>query len=215
MKKLIAMLLALVMVLALTGCSLLEKYLQDPAEAPIEEVTETPTEEVTEPPIEETTETPVADSASVNVLNNIWNLFAEDQKFLAFGGDMNHMVDGAAGIVDITDTNNLEYQLLVPADQAANIDEAAGLFHGMMLNNFTAGVFHATGDAKAFGETMYGAVSTNSWMCGFPEKMVIAVVDGEYVVMAYGLGEVIDNFTTHMTTAYPDAEILYNEEIFA
>jgi len=50
-------------------------------------------------------------------------------------------------------------------------------------------------------------------MCGFPEKMLIAVVGGEYVVVAYGLNDNVNPFETALTEAYPDTVVKYSEAI--
>ncbi len=194
MKKLLAMILALVMVLSLAACGGNNAEPTEPSEAPTTEP------EVTGP------------ESALEILENTWALFGEDEKFPVMGGDSDHIVDGAPGTFDHTNTELLSYQLLVPADQAANIDDAAGLFNAMMLNNFTCGAFHVTGDAAAFAAAMEDAVMNNMWMCGFPEQLVIATV-GEYVVMAYGLGEFITNFQTHLTAAYPDAQVVCDAPI--
>jgi hypothetical protein len=85
----------------------------------------------------------------------------------------------------------------------------------MMSNNFSSGVFRMAKDASAsaFAETMHEAVKNARWMCGMPEKAVVAVVGGEYVVMAFGLKDVIDPFQTKLTEAYPDAQIKYAVDI--
>ena len=95
----------------------------------------------------------------------------------------------------------------------ANVDEAASLVHGMMLNNFTCGVFRVSGDAAAFADAMYGKISTNPWMCGMPEKMIIAIVETEYVIACFGINDAMDPFEAKFQEAYPAAQIAYNEAI--
>ena len=189
MKKMIALILTLVMVLSVAACGSKEP-------APVE----------TEPPVN-------VPGSALEILENIWALYADDEKFPVMGGDMVNMVDGAPGAYGLEDTESLSYQLLVPADQAANIDEAASLFHGMMLNNFTCGAFHVTGDADAFAAAMVNAVKGNQWMCGMPETMLVAVIGGEYVVMAFGINDAMNPFIAKLAEAYPDAVIVSNEAI--
>ena len=180
MKKLIALSLALVMILAMAACG------KKNAEVP---------------------------GSALEILENIWALYGDDEKFPVMGGDAVNMVDGAPGAFGIEDTDMLTYQLLVPADQAGNIDEAASLFHGMMLNNFTCGVFHVTGDADAFADAMVNAVKNNQWMCGMPETMTVSIIGGEYVLMAFGIGDAMTPFTAKLAEAYPDAETVASEPI--
>lgn len=157
----------------------------------------------------------VAPASALEVLETVWALYGDDEKFPTMGGDMNNIVDGAPGAYGLEDTETLGVQLLVPADQVANITEAASLFHGMMLNNFTCGVFKvAEGvEAAAFAETMHGAVANAQWMCGMPEKELIAVVGGAYVLMAFGINDAINPFEAKLLEAYPDAQIVYSQAI--
>ena len=151
---------------------------------------------------------------AVTVLTNIWAKIPEDQKFSVYGGDGNNMVDGAPG--DYTDMEALTAQLVVPEDQKDNITEIASLFHGMMVNNFTCGVFKMaeSADAAAFAQTMNDAVKNNQWMCGFPEELLIATVDGgAYVLVAFGLSDVMGMMKTAITAAYPEAEINFTGNV--
>jgi len=146
------------------------------------------------------------------VLTNIWNQVPEASRFFAMGGDFNNMVDGAPGVYSLED-EGLTTTLLIPAEQIANVDEAASLVHAMNLNNFTAGMFHVTGDVAAFADAMHTAISNNPWMCGMPEKMIIAVIDGEYVLACFGINDAVGPFETALGTAYANAEIKYSEAI--
>jgi len=218
MKKLIALLLALTMVAAMAaGCN--NNATNDtttdttPDTTAAVEDTTAPVEDTTAPVEDTTAPVAAASNDAVAVLSNIWNLFGEDEKFFTFGGDGNNMVDGAPGVY--ADMEALPVQLVVPTELHADIAEIGSLFHGMMVNNFTSGVFKLVegADAAAFADALHEAVANNQWMCGFPEKMMIAVVDGEYVVLAFGLNDVIGNFEAKLMEAYPEAEVKYTEAI--
>ena len=197
MKKLIAMMLVLVMALSMVACN---------GSAP---ETTTAAPETTAPTTEAA---PVAGSA-LEILETTWGQFGEDEKFFAMGGDFNAPVDGAPGAVDVSTMDFLGGTLLVPEAQAANVTEAASLMHAMMANNFTCGAFRVTGDAAAFATAMHDAIANNPWICGMPEKMIIAVVDGNYVVAGFGINDAVTPFETAFTATYPDAEMKYNEAI--
>lgn len=214
MKKIIAMLLALTVVLGLAACG--NDTAKDTTPATTEPVVDTTpaTEEVTEGTeeiIEDTTPAPATNGAT-DVINAIWNAVPEDNKFFAMGGDFNNIADNAAGVYSLEDQEGLTATLLVPADQIANIDEAASLMHAMLANNFTCGAFHVTGDKAAFVEAMHDAVKNNRWMCGMPEKLIIAEI-GEYVLVCFGINDAVTPFETALTTAHADATIKYNEAI--
>ena len=217
MKKIISLILAGVMVLGLAACGTKTPAETDAPEttAPVETIAPETTvpAETTAPEAE--TQAPTASTGAVAVLENIWNLYGEDEQFFAIGGNMENPVDGAPGNYDLAYAENLTYNLLVPADQLANIDEAATMIHAMNANTFTSGVVHLVEgtDAEAFANTMRDAIQGNMWMCGFPETLTIAVVDGEYVLIAFGVNDAMNPFMTHFGEAFAGANILFNEAI--
>lgn len=187
MKKIIAMLLVLVMAMGMVACGGNEAGgNNDKANVP---------------------------ASALEILEKVWGSYGEEEKFFAMGGDYTNPVDNAPGEFSLAEPETVTAMLLVPAEQLANIDAAASLTHAMMQNNFTCGAFHVTGDAAAFADAMKNAISTNPWMCGMPEKMIIAVIGGEYVVAAYGINDTMGTFETKLTAAYPEAEMKYNEAV--
>ena len=202
MKKLIALLMVLTMVAMMAACSTGTNN-------------ETPATDATD--ATETTEAvnvPTVGSA-LEVLETIWNAYGDDEKFAVIGGNIENAVDGAPGNYDLAYAENLTYNLLVPAELIANIDDAASMIHMMNANNFTSGVVHLTEgtDVAAFTEAMHTAISTNPWICGFPEKMIVAVIDGSYVLISFGVNDAMNPFEAHLTEVYANAEIIYNEAL--
>ena len=192
MKKALSVILALVMVLGMCACGA--------SEAP-----------ATESPM------PAGPASALEVLENIWALYADEEKFSVYGGNPKENFEDnvwdAPGTYDLAD-ENMSYNLLIPADQIPNVDDVASMTHGMMANNFNSAVFHLTAgtDAKSFADSMYQAVSGNMWMCGMPERTIVATL-GEYVIMAYGVGDAMVSFENHLVEAYPDADLVYNESL--
>lgn len=224
MKKLVALLLAVMMVMGLfAACS---GNTEETQGTTTEATTEGTTEATTEATTEGTTEGEVAadSNASAEILGNIWNKYADEEKFPVMGGapetyaemieiDENYMMPEAPAAYDMKYAESLTSYLCIPADQLANIDEVGFVQHGMMINNFACGVVHVTSDAQAFADTMRDAIKNNMWMCGQPEKLLIAVIDSEYVLVGYGLDVALAPMATHLTEAYADAQILYNENV--
>lgn len=157
----------------------------------------------------------VADSA--DVLNKVWDTFGEDQKFAAMGGDFANPVDGKAGLFNIADTENLTYMLYIPADNVAMVDEAASLLHMMNANTFTGAAFHLTdaANAQALTDALKSNILSTQWMCGFPDKLLIATVNGEYVVSVFGNAEIMDNFKAKLTEVYGEAAVIVVDENIA
>ena len=196
MKKIIALLLALAMMAAFAGCN---NTKAPETTAPVETTT-TPT---TEP-------APVAASA-LEILETVWGQFGEDEKFFVMGGDFDAIVDGAPG--KVTNKDFMASNLIIPAEQVANITDAAALTHAMNANTFTCAAY-AVADVNAFATAMQSAIQGNQWMCGFPEKLVIAEVGG-YVVVMFGHGDAVNPFQTKLVAAYPTTNVLVDEAIAA
>ena len=219
MNKIVALLLVAVMAISLAACGTTEAA--PTTTAAVETTVDTTPVETTEAvedttPVE-TTEAaaPAAENEASLVLSTIWALYTDDNKFFAMGGDYNTPVDGAPGVVDVTIADFLMGSLIVPEAEVANIAEAASLIHAMNTNTFTCGVFHMTKDtdAKAFATAVRDNVQSARWMCGFPEKLIVAVIGGEYILLAFGVNDAMTPFETKLNTAYPDAAIAYNEAI--
>ena len=201
MKKLFALLLATLMLVAFTACG----------------------NETTEPTNDDTAATtttapaPEAEPAPapLEVLNTVWNNYDEANKFFAMGGDYGTLVENAPGAVDVTNYDNFGGLLVCPAEAAGMIDDAASLVHSMNANTFTGAAYHLAdaSNKDAFVTAMQDAINGNQWMCGFPDKLIIAVVGGEYVLLTFGVNDAINPFETKLAAAYPDAVIAYNEAI--
>jgi len=194
MKKLIAITLAVLMVLSLAACT----------------GNETP---------ETTTNTTAAvvagPESSIEVMNTIWALYTDPETTpFVMGGSVNDegvpAGEGVPGVYDSAKLADLTGILYIPEAEIAGIDDAATAMHAMMANNFTAGAVHCTGDAAAFANTMVDTLKNNQWICGQPEVMTVAIVGGEYVVIAFGVNDLISPFHTNLTTAYAEAQIVFN-----
>lgn len=222
MKKLLVALLLVTMSFALIGCG--KKNEENvPSEDIVSEENTEVSENISEENSEEVSEdtgsedAAVSDNASVDILTNVWNAFAEDEKFPAMGGDYSVMVDGAPGAFDISSAENLAAMLYVPVDLADDIDEGASLFHGMNLNTFTGAALHLTdaSDADAFITALKENILGTQWMCGFPDTLVIFTVNDEYVVYAFGNVDAIATFQAKVAEVYGENAILVAEENLA
>ena len=190
MKKVISMILALTMAFAMTACG----------GNAAQETTGVPAQE--------------APASALEVLETIWADYAEDEKFAVIGGSMAAPVDGAPGSYDITD-ENITYNLLIPADQLANITEAASMIHMMNANTFTGAVYKLAGGVAAadFAAAMQTAIQGNQWMCGFPDQLLISAFGDTYVLVAFGVNDAMGPFTGHFEAVYPGFETLVSEPI--
>lgn len=158
------------------------------------------------------------------ILANTWNEYrtsvSEDLQFPVAGGNVENMVTDEPAKFDTTvefagDTLLASY--CAPEEVVAMTDDIATLMHMMMANNFTAASYHVT-DAANVEKVVSGlkeSTLNNQWMCGMPDKLIIATVGEDYVVSAFGNEQIIDAFKTCMTTVYGDAVVFSAEENIA
>lgn len=154
-------------------------------------------------------------ASPVELLNNVWATYADDEKFMAAGGDeanQNAEGPGAYGLADVEGFNAITH---FPAESMAKIDSAATLMH-MLPNNMTVAAYHVVDgtDMAALADEVKASVMATQWMCGFPEKLVIVIVE-DYMVSYFGEGAIVDTFTGKLTTVYASAEVVVDEAIVA
>lgn len=154
-------------------------------------------------------------SDPVTLLNSVYALFGEEEKFPATGGDFSsgELIEGA-GSFSLAEPDMLDNVTGFPAAEIAGIDSAATLTHMMNQNTFTAGAFHVVSgtDMAALSEAIRANIQNRMWCCGFPEKLIVATVD-DHIISAFGKEFAISAFTTHLTEAYPSAVIVIEEAI--
>lgn len=150
------------------------------------------------------------------LLNTVWDSYADDERFPAMGGDFSeeNMTENGPGNFDISDPEMLDYSMAIPADAAELIDSAALLSHMMNANTFTGFAVHLknASDSTAFTDALHESLANRHWMCGFPQKM-IAISIGDYIVAAFGNGELINNFRDKTTAAFEGSQIVFEEDI--
>ena len=121
----------------------------------------------------------------------------------------------APGNFDVAQAEGLSAMVHIPVEEIGTIDGAATMLHMMNANSFSSGAFHlaAGTDAATFATMMQEAIKNTRWMCGFPEKLLITSIADEYVVVAFGVTDLMDVFTAHLSEAYADAQVLVDEPI--
>lgn len=162
-------------------------------------------------------QTPGGDSTgtetSLQILQKIWEKYDESEKFASFGGNAASPVDNAPGAFDMTNQEELASMLVIDDTQAGKIQDAASLVHMMNANVFTCAAFTlAQGqDVEAFASAQKTALVNNRWICGQPSGYLLVKVDQSHVVMAFGDTAALELFRTNLASAYPNAQILFDE----
>lgn len=155
-------------------------------------------------------------SNSVEILTKAWDLFEEDQKFMAMGGDRENPVENAPGEFNLENAEELgiENMLCFPVTELDKVDDVASLIHGMLSNNFTAGAYHVTdaADTDTVVSSIKDKITNNHWMCGFPEKFVIITVGDNYIISAYGLTEYVDELKNNISETYGESAVVVADE---
>ena len=156
-----------------------------------------------------------APESALQILQNVWDAYGEEEKFAIIGGNFENAVDNAPGDFNMEYAEGLTGNLVIPADQLEKVKSAALMVHMMNANTFTAGALQLAegSDFAAFTKTMQEALQNNQWICGSPEKLLIATFAGEYVLVAFGVNDAMTLFQSKLAEVYPDADIAYAENI--
>ena len=217
MKKFAIYLLAAALLLSLAGCRV-----ASPADTtPNTQPTQTPTAPTSQPTQTPTTPTGMpqgsANTQSARILANIWGAYDAGDRFAAYGGAIENSVADGPGDLDMMNTEELAARYLIPDNQLANVEEGASLVHLMNNNIFTGAVFKLTGsaDTKTFAKALRDNIQGNRWLCGQPDKLIIADMGENHVLMAFASTDAMATFLGHLRTVYADASLLYEETILA
>ena len=209
MKKILALALTLVMMLALASCGG-NKTPEVTTDAP---ATDAP---ATDAPA---TDAPVVEAVDpLDAFTKIWAAMPEDFRFAAAGGDYENMVmdgPGAFGLTAAEAGENINAMLGFPADLVSKIDSAASLMHMMNANTFTAGAYHFVdaADKDASVETIKSNILARQWMCGFPETLIIVDLGGNTLLTAFGNGQVVEAFKNTTLNAIEGAKLVVESPI--
>ncbi len=153
---------------------------------------------------------PAIESA-VAFYTEVWAAFDDDQKFSCVGGDAQHSTEGPGQFLLTEDNKENFKSLILVTDELYDMleDDVATLQHMMNTNTFSSAVARLKDPAKAseFAEAYKTAIQGQHWMCGFPDKVVVISV-GNYVVMAYGLEDNIDNLAAACSAVETQSTVL-------
>lgn len=190
MKKILALLLAAVMVLSLAACT--DKGSEGGATSPSGAQTNQP-------------------KSALEILEKVWSKYSADEKFPATGGSEKQMKEDMPGKFDVSDAEALDFELGFPKANASEIDDAASLMHMLNQNNFSCGAYHVkdSGNVEALAGKIKENILARQWLCGFPEKLVILTI-GDYIVSVFGAGELTDTFVAKLSAEYSSAKQLFD-----
>lgn len=167
---------------------------------------------------DQTTEQQSQYQNSEEVLNAIVNDINPNSMPSLIGGYMiDEPVQDQAGALDLSqDLADLSSGLSIPQNIFEESDSASSIMSAMNANQITAVCVQLkdAADAKAASEEFAQFVQEKHWMCGTPE-VYIAFQDGNFLIMAYGFGDIVDSFEGALKTALPQASQLVRGTIAA
>lgn len=198
MKKLLAIVLAALMLLSLAAC------------AAKENPTETSAPDTTVP---DTTAAPdTTDSIDpLELLTTVWNAYPEDERFAAVGGDIGseNTKENEPGVFSIADLSEVDRNLGYPAAQGDQLEAAASLIHMLNTNTFTAGAYQIKdgADMDALAKALEENIQSRQWVCGFPDRLLVAYV-GNCLVGVFGADDLVQAFQDRLSEAYANVVIV-------
>ena len=197
MKKIVTLLLAAALLLSLAACGNSGK-------------------ETTANGEETTVSQAVESKDPLTVLQTVWAIYADDEKFAVAGGDMseeNSKMD-EPGVFSLENKEELDATLGLSAEASEKVESAASLVHMMNANTFTCGAFKVKNadDVQALADMLKDNILKRQWMCGFPDKLIVASVD-DVVLAFFGKNDNLDTFKAKLTAAYESAEVISESPI--
>ena len=215
MKKIIALTLALVMLtMSFVACNKTEPETTTEPTAQDTKAPET-TEEVTEAPVQ------LAYNSAIEMLQIIFEKYnaaqaTDDTKLWVGGGNINNFETvnpegpGAFMALDAEDYNQ---NLGFPAANADKVASAASMFNLMNANNFNCYTiqFVEGTDVDAMINATKENILARQWICGSPEKLVIAKAPGNYIIVVWGVvdfGGIVNPVAQSFATSIEGAEIV-------
>lgn len=210
MRKIVIVLCAAVLMGLLSGCRI-SMNTQTTASM-------TSTLRATTPSATTTVPTPTSGTSgttSAQLLEAIWDSYAQEERFAAYGGTVEHSVSDAPGDLNMQSTDELVNAYLIPADRLGEVVEGASLVHMMNSNIFTGVVLDLgpSGQVWSFADSWRGVIRENRWICGQPDRLLMLALDETHLLMAFGSEEAMQTFRTKTNDVYGQSKTLYDEPI--
>ena len=217
MKKIIAILLALAMALSLAACGKTDDNSDASPDGTVAETLPVCTD--TEPvEVEEAVdENPL--TGAVDAIARVWNAYAEEDKFMTFGGDYNeeNQVENAPGVHNIAtedDAAGLDNAVGFPAGMIDKISEAAAMRHMLNVNTFTCGAYavNSADDVDAVCQGIRDSLMNRAYMCGWPAVLFVMKLPNNFVMNVFGARDLVEKFVDTAKEVYGDGLEVYCEE---
>ncbi len=204
MKKVLAFLLAVMLLCAFAGCEKAPQMQKDPTQPSIPQ--ETPNQDPEDMPV-------VTDNPALSIMLNIWEQFKGNKEDYIGGCNTEYQM-ATPWQVDLSEEDFLQGTLLIPEEELGRITAAASLMHSLNTNHLTVGavVLEEGTDYEAFAAKVKEKILQNQWVCGRPGGMRLVKVENCLLII-YGSGTYSGGFVSALNEVYPEAETVYQEAI--
>ena len=157
------------------------------------------------------------EGSALDLYNKIWGTYTDDEKFTVTGGDMEHTSMEGPGLFDIEkNKEKIMYYTHVTEELLETVtNDAATLMHMMNVNKFSSAIFHLkdASTAESFAKEYDKAIQNTSWLCGYPDIVVVVSI-GEYVIVAFGWDDdLINTFKAKCLAVDSSAKLLIDNAI--
>lgn len=202
MKKLLAIVLAALLLLSLAACAAKGETpdATDGTTAP--DVTDAPNVTESIDPLE--------------LLTTVWNAYPEDERFAAVGGDIGseNTKENEPGVFSVADISEVDRNLGYPSARGDCLEAAASLIHMLNTNTFTAGAYQIKSgtDMDALAKDLVENIKSRQWICGFPDRLLVAYV-GNCLIGVFGADDLVQTFETQLSAAYSNVVIVSTDPI--
>lgn len=169
---------------------------------------------------DQNTEAEPAYKSALELLTTIMNGYnataTEETMLYVVGGNMFNFEtcnpEGPAEFVALADTDYND-NLGVAVEDVAKIDGAASMHNMMNANMFTSYALHVKADADidALAESLKTNILARMWICGSPDKLVIAKAPGNYLIVTWGVsvdGGIVNPYTQSFATVVEGSSIV-------
>ncbi len=155
-------------------------------------------------------------SSSANILGQLWEQYAPEERFSVYGGMMEYPVADAPGDLDMEQPFVWGERLCLPIAHGRKIISGAAMSHLMNGNLWTVAVFEIVQeqDIGPVARDWRQELQSHDWVGGKPARLML-VREEEHLLVAYGSQGHMKILKEKIPMVFPGAELLYDESITA
>lgn len=162
-------------------------------------------------------EKPLRQTEATDILESIWSAYAPSERFSIYGGMLEAPVADSPGELDMDHPASWIIRYRIPVAHLKKLDKGAAFSHLMNEKLLTATVFHVTSGKEllTLASDWRRELQRGQWIAQSPQRLLLAVIEQEYLFMAFGSISHIETLKENLRTACPELQILYYEAMTA